>query len=371
MQINIANADILSRHLQRKRKSRHGRQEVDLNAVLHEILVRANAFIPAESGSILLDDPKAKLEGRDEGRLCFVACFGADAHALTGAWLPDNSGIAGETYRSGTPYLCGDVSKDALFFSRIEEKTSRAIHSIICAPIAIGDATIGVIELVNKKDGISFRQEDVALLEIFAGYTSTLIQNVLDARRFEELSKRDDLTGLYNDRYILEQLPLEVRRIFEEGGDMSLIFFDLDHFKEVNDTYGHLAGSRVLTEVGMLMQEVLGSPNAVLARYGGDEFVILLPGMTRDAAKLHAERLRERIAGNTFITGAGNGGGSALNIAGIVTASIGVASLAENIQHRDDVMATVGALIKAADSAMYKAKELGKNRVVPATGKAG
>ena len=103
------------------------------------------------------------------------------------------------------------------------------------------------------------------------------MKNALDARRFEDLSKRDNLTGLYNDRYFYERLEMETQRASDEGSDLSLIFFDLDHFKEVNDTHGHLVGSQVLKEVAIIVEEVFLDSGAASARYGGDEFVILMP----------------------------------------------------------------------------------------------
>ncbi|MDH4099279.1 MAG: sensor domain-containing diguanylate cyclase, partial [Nitrospirota bacterium] len=272
-------------------------------------------------------------------------------------------------YRTGKPYICEDVASDKLFYSDIREKTSCEIRSLICAPIAIHESVIGVIELINKKGGTHFTENDLALLEIFARYTSTLVQNALDARRFEELSKRDNLTGLYNDRYFLERLPWEVRRIAAQGGDLSIIFLDLDRFKEVNDTYGHLAGSQVLREVAVVVNEVFEGLSAISSRYGGDEFIIILPDTTLKEAGRYAERLRALIAGTIFIQEPLHADAQPLNISGLITASVGVASLTENVERKGDVMDVVGGLIKAADSAMYRAKDLGKNKVVSAKGK--
>lgn len=369
MQIHIADDAILSRMVQRKRKMRPVGSEVDLRAVLTEILARASELIPSESGSILFDDPHLKLAEGGEGSLCFVACFGKGSLPLLGSALSIHSGIAGHTYRSGRPYISEDVGLDELFYADIREKTECEIRSLICAPIAIHDSVIGVIELINKRGGTRFTEKDLTLLEIFAGYTSTLVQNALDARRFEEMSKRDNLTGLYNDRYFLERLPWEVRRVAAHGGDLSLVFLDLDRFKEVNDTYGHLAGSQVLREIAVLANEVFEDIGAISARYGGDEFIIILPDMKLEEAGQHAERLRAKIAGNTFVKKSLHAESPPMNIAGIVTSSIGVASLAENILPREEPMDAVGRLIKAADGAMYRAKDLGKNRVVLAADK--
>ena len=369
MHIHLADDAILSRMVQRKRRLRPVGSEVDLRGVLTEILTRASELIPSESGSILFDDPHIKLTEKRGGTLYFIACFGQDSQPLIGTPISVDAGIAGHAYRTGKPYISEDVAKDKLFYTEIREKTQCEIRSLICAPIAIHESVIGVIELINKRGGAHFTENDLALLEIFAGYTSTLVQNALDARRFEELSKRDNLTGLYNDRYFLERLPWEVRRVTAQGGDLSIIFLDLDRFKEVNDTYGHLAGSQVLREIAVLVNEVFEGMSAITARYGGDEFIIILPDTTLKVASRYAERLRALIAGTIFIREGLHADSQPLNISGLITASVGVASLTQNVAQKEDEMDVVGGLIKAADSAMYRAKDLGKNRVALAEGK--
>jgi diguanylate cyclase (GGDEF)-like protein len=363
MKINIADTGAINKSLQRKKGGDTEAQEINLGRLLEEILSRANELVPSESGSILLDDPVIKAEG-GEGKLCFLACFGEGSKSLAGTCLADHIGIVGETYRSGRPQLSKDVQKDDKFYAKIDKETKFVSHSIIAIPIDIGDSTIGVIELINRKDKTSYDQRDLALLKIFAGYTSTLIQNALDARRFEDMSKRDNLTGLYNDRYFYEMLTRGVKKGLEKNNDIALIFFDLDRFKEINDTYGHLAGSQVLVEVARLLEDVFSGIPATLARYGGDEYVILLPGMNPEEAGEYAEHFRKCVAENIFLSKPVKGAKEPLNIGGIITCSIGLASLLLNVEKTADLSAMEGRLLKAADKAMYRAKEEGKNRVV-------
>lgn len=363
MKIHVADAIILNRILSRKRKSRNIEYEIDLIAVLREILNRANEFVPSECGSILLDDPLLKMDERKPGKLYFLACFGKGSASLAGTCIQDDVGIAGTTYQSGKSYISKDAGKDRKYYSAIDRRTGIVRKSVICSPIVIDESIIGVIELINRKSRVTFDKRDLALLDIFAGYTATLFKNALDARRFEELSKRDNLTGLYNDRYLFKRLFMEIEKAMEYEEDLTIIFFDLDHFKEVNDTKGHLAGSRVLKEIGMILEDVFRDTNAVLARYGGDEYIILMPDTNQKKAGSYAEQIRERIAGHTFLKTTGPQGEPALNLKGVITCSIGVASLASNIRHRKDMGKTVEALIKAADSAMYRAKDGGKNRL--------
>lgn len=369
MLIYTSNKSIIARILQRKKQGAHYARQIDLGVLLEEILTRANDFVPSESGSILLDDPVLKSKGKKgEGQLYFLACYGEGSEALINTSLPDNLGIVGETYQSGNAYLSKDVKRDNKFYPQLDKKTMHQTRSILAVPIVIDSSVIGVIELINRKDKENYDEKDLAFLNIFSGYTSTLIQNALDAMRFEDLSKRDNLTGLYNDRYFYEMLTRVVKNAVDENNDTSLIFFDLDRFKEVNDTHGHLAGSGVLKEIARLMDDVFEETEAILARYGGDEYVILIPDMEPDEAKTYAEIFRKKVAENVFLKEPVGGGREALNIEGIISCSVGVASLFSNVERAENLWELEGNLIRAADSAMYKAKKQGKNRVVAANG---
>ena len=190
MKINIADTSILVKLLNRHKKHTDIGYEVNLGTTLKEILTWANKFVPSESGSIMLDDPVIKLDPKKEGRLYFAASFGKGSASLVGTSLPDKRGIFGETYRKSKPCISKDVKKDDKFYAKVDEQIGFRTFSIICAPIEIDGSTIGVIELINRKDRINYDGKDLALLEIFAGYTATLIQNALIARNLEEISIR-------------------------------------------------------------------------------------------------------------------------------------------------------------------------------------
>jgi diguanylate cyclase (GGDEF)-like protein len=370
MRINIAQRQILAQILERKRRETRP-EHVDLRAVLKEILSWADRFVPSESGSILLDDPVLNQDRKKPGLLFFVACFGKGSKAIIETTLPSDVGIAGRTYTAGRPYISKQVTHDRLFYSAIDEMTKFKTKSIICAPIKIKGATIGVIELINRLNGIDYDANDLSLLKIFAEYTSTLIQNSLDARRFGELSIKDNLTGLYNDRHLYDRLTKDVSRAIKRGSDLSVIFLDLDRFKEINDAHGHLAGSRVLTEVGSLILGTLDSTEATAVRYGGDEFIVILPGAGMDEAAGHAERIRSGIAGFTFLKRRFQGHGKALNIKGHITSSIGVASLRKSLGRAAGTAREMrDGLIKLADAAMYVSKETGRNKITLSEGPA-
>jgi len=184
----------------------------------------------------------------------------------------------------------------------------------------------------------------------------------LDANRHEELTRRDDLTGLFNDRFFHQQLSEELRKAKKKREHISLCFIDLDNFKGVNDCYGHLSGSRTLAEVGALLRDTLEGDDASIVRYGGDEFAIILPGKGRDKAYLVAERVRKAIEGAVFLKPKGSDGGPACRIKGVITCSIGIASFFEDGLEGKRIEKEKVSFIRQADRAMYMAKDKGKNR---------
>ncbi len=367
MRIYVARSSVLE-HVLRRKKLEQDRSpsEVDIKGTLKSILMWANRFVPSESGSILLDDPVLTEEKKKPGRLFFVACYGKGSRRLAGSVLSISTGIAGKSYRTGRPCISRHVEKDRDFYREIDRITGFRTRSIICVPIQIKNATIGVLELINKLDGINYDRTDLELLKIFAGYTSTLIQNFLDAKRFGELSIRDNLTGLYNDRFLFDRLLKELRKATHDGKDLGLIFLDLDHFKEVNDTYGHLAGSELLKELGFLLLNT-GDDSIIPSRYGGDEFAIIIPGRGIEYTRRYAERLRKSIENHTFLSKE-DGSIPSLKIKRLITASIGVASLRRNVRPGLRLQEMRDVLIRAADRAMYMAKDSGKNMVSVAKG---
>ena len=176
---------------------------------------------------------------------------------------------------------------------------------------------------------------------------SVALDNALLLKRAEALSVTDDLTHLYNSRYLNQVLRRETKRASRSGRPLSLLFIDLDGFKAVNDTHGHLFGSRALVEAAAVIRGSARETD-VVARFGGDEFALVLPDTGGEGAFAVGERIRERIAAHKFLAGDG------LDIH--LTASVGVATL-------PDVAASAEELMQAADKAMYRVKESGKNGI--------
>lgn len=173
------------------------------------------------------------------------------------------------------------------------------------------------------------------------------LENAVLVARAEALSVTDDLTRLYNSRYLNQALRRETKRAVRTGQRLSLLFIDLDGFKAVNDTYGHLHGSRALVEAAALIRSCARETD-VVARFGGDEFAVVLPETDRDGGIMVAERIRDRIAAHSFLTG------DLLDVR--LTASVGIATL-------PDAAASAEELMQAADRAMYKVKVSGKNGI--------
>jgi diguanylate cyclase (GGDEF)-like protein len=218
--------------------------------------------------------------------------------------------------------------------------------------------------MVNRLDGRPFDERDRALLEIFASYTSVSIQNLLDARRAGAAARSDDLTGLSNDRFFHRRLAEDLDHADAAAGRVALLFMDLDNFKSVNDQHGHLAGSQVLKEVGYLLRRAVRSPRVTLARYGGDEFVIILPGFDTAAAIQVAEEIRRAIRNQAFLRGRFSWASGPVDFRGPLTCSVGVAVYPDHVPRSGTSDHRRNQLLRASDQAMYAAKASGKDRVV-------
>ena len=337
----------LVRFLERRRANPMFPLELSLADNLSEVLRRANGFVPSASGCILLDDPQAKQEDRRKNLLTFIAAFGDKSEGLVGRTIPGDQGIAGRVYMTGETYVTSDAPTDRFFYKRMDEETRYQTNSLIAVPIRIEQEVCGVLELINRKDASAFSQQDRNLLEVFAGYISISIQNVLDGRQAQEIAKRDNLTGLYNDRYLHIALADSIRYCTAENKDLAAVFMDLDYFKRVNDTHGHPRGDSVLQEFAARVQAEIREVDT-LARYGGEEFAVVLPETAAAGAQNLAERICAAIRARPFT---GDDGEVPL----AVTVSIGASVY-------PDHGGTARDLIHAADRALYFAKETGRDR---------
>jgi diguanylate cyclase (GGDEF)-like protein len=320
-------------------------QTLELEDILQTIMDKMAAFFGPERWSMLLVDEKGQ-------QLYYAIAVGEDAESLKDLRIPMGEGVAGWVASTGTTLVVPDVALDTQWsaFSRAHPELN--IQSIACVPVRSGDKTLGVIQLLNSKLDMMSEYSN-SFLRILCDYAAIAIQNARSVKLIHELTITDDCTGLFNARHLYTMLDEQVAEAAtDRAHQFSLLFVDLDHFKEVNDTHGHLVGSRLLAEVGNLMQRSLGLANASF-RYGGDEFVALLPGMGKQAAIGATMRLWDDLREARFLTGQG----LSLALAG----SFGLATFPEDGN-------TVQAIIRSADTQMYAAKTTRDNVSVAGLG---
>lgn len=314
---------------------------LDLKKVLNIVMEKVSEMLQPKNWSLLLID-------EEKNDLYFEIVVGEGAEKLKDLRLTIGEGIAGWVAKEGVSLLVPDVNKDPRFSKKGDESIKFTTQSIICVPLKSKGRCLGVIELINKmtKEG-DFKEEDLLLLTTLADYTAISIENAKFFQKIQELTITDDLTKLYNSRYLYRFLDYEVERVRRYKGHIAMIFLDMDKFKEVNDTYGHLNGSKLLAEVARIIANGLRKVD-MACRYGGDEFVIVMPQTSKKQAHLAAEKLRTIINEHIFLKDDG------LNLK--MTASFGVASMPDGAKDTAE-------LIHLSDQAMYRVKNSTRNAV--------
>jgi len=231
----------------------------------------------------------------------------------------------------------------------VDTLTGFKTGAVAAIPLVSKGHTLGVIELFSADEN-KFSELDLKLLEALADFMAIAIENARYVQTIKDLTIIDDVTGLYNSRHLHTLLEAEISRSRREESNFSIIFLDLDFFKHVNDDHDHLVGSRLLREVGQLLKQSLRSIDWAI-RYGGDEFILLLPGSNKDDSMRVARRLKEYLNENVFFRK------EKLNIS--ITASFGVATFPDDAKDKEN-------LLRLADMAMYEVKKSGRNGVASA-----
>ena len=313
---------------------------LDLQGILELMKNKVTSVLKPKAWSLLLMD-----EATEE--LHFEIVVSPVAQSLKEFRLKKGEGIAGWVALHGQPLLIPDVRKDSRFAGHIDSAVSFATLSIVCVPLKIKERVLGVIELINSLDEVQFNDADLKIISAIADYAAIAIENAKNYEKIRELVIIDDLTGLFNAKHFHKLLDYEFERARRYGTPLSLVFLDLDHFKNVNDTHGHLVGSRLLTEFGQLIKRTIRSTD-LAARYGGDEFVIIVPNTPTAGTFTLIEKLRSLIHQFPFHSDSGE--------RVKVTASFGIACYSDNVESKQR-------LIELADKAMYEVKQGGRDGI--------
>ena len=260
---------------------------------------------------------------------------GVTAKAL-GRRIPLGVGILGRVARTGETALVQNAGEGHLLGVLQESR------AVLCIPITYGETLLGVLNVESQREN-AFSPQDVLILNTLADLLATALHNSFVFQKLQQQSITDGLTGIKTRRFFWEALTSEWKRASRSGRPFSVVLIDLDKFKEVNDTLGHLEGDLVLARVGRLLEQKCRQSN-VVARYGGDEFIILMPETGVEQAEILAERLRLWIATDPMLA------------EHHITGSFGVGSFPVHGFSVEDI-------IRVADAGMYVSKHAGGNRV--------
>ena len=317
---------------------------LDTEELSNRIIEKGNLLLKSRTWLLLLVD-----ESNQE--LIFdVVVSDVIGNDLKGKRIPLNEGIAGWVANQRQAIHVADVSVDPRFSDHVDQLIGFKTSSMVCVPVQIQNHLLGVMQLVNGNGDDPFTDSDLALLSAIADYIAIGISNARNFSRVRELVITDDLTGLYNARYLDDLLDIEISRAERFSSNLALVFIDLDFFKLVNDKHGHLVGSRMLAEIGQLFKRRIRSVDFG-ARYGGDEFVLILPQTDKAGAYDLVCNLRDMVRSYQLTTETGD------KVS--VTASFGIATYPDDATTKID-------LIRQADNMMYKVKETTRDGVMMA-----
>lgn len=309
--------------------------ELELSQLLPAIVKRATTLMNANGGELGLYDPDNKAV-----KVVVSQSVGKD---LTGVILAQGEGMFGKVAETLQPLIIQDYLN---WEHRVSSYNSEMVQAVIAVPLLIGKQLLGVIGIARTVSKEPFTENDLNMLSLFAQQAAIAINNAKLYNEVEYLTKIDALTGSYNRRGLNELSQRELTRAQRSKQPVAMLMIDIDYFKYVNDHHGHTIGDQVLCLLSKELQKDLRESD-ILCRFGGEEFIILLPETKVMDARAIAERLRIQVANKKFKVPY-----MEINI----TVSIGVAWMPGNV-------ANLETLLKRADDAMYQAKRDGRNKV--------
>lgn len=309
-----------------------------LTAMGEHLVVRLEKIFAVRSATLLLADPRTRLLSTAASTHTDLD----DSGTVTLLFAPQDPGIE-HLRRLSRPVTTADLTQRSPAFGR----RLAALGAALAVPLQSRESLVGVLLLGGGRDRDAFRAEDLELLDFLARHLATVFENV----RLFRSATYESLTGLLRREAILELLAAELRRAERYGRPLTVAFADLDHFKEVNDRFGHLAGDAVLKRVAEKLSGSLRSTDAI-GRYGGEEFLLVFPETRLEDAKVVAEKIRHTVEELAFR--------SADEAPIEVRISIGLATI-DGESARDG--RSLDELLAAADGALYRAKAAGRNRI--------
>jgi len=310
----------------------------DLDTILRTILENMERFIDADLWTLLMLDESSQ-------ELYYAIAAGGEQHSLRELRVKVGEGVAGWVVEHGETLIVPENDNDPRLHPTGLATPSK-LRSVIALPLRGRKGTQGAIEIFNPRSD-QLTDYTIAFLHILADHAAIAIENARDMARIQQLTITDDTTGLFNVRHLYDVLGRELDRCARDSTPVSLAFLDLDRFKQVNDAHGHLVGSELLARAGMRLQEISRKQDLCF-RYGGDEFVVLMPGTEAEDAHENASYLHRELTSTRFRMKSG------IELA--VSASVGLATAPAD---GDSIHAIIG----AADARMYTVKSDGRGWV--------
>ncbi len=299
-----------------------------INNILTIVMKHIGKIFSPQNWSILLKDSKT-------GDLRFAIVIGNQERKLTNMIQPRGRGVAGWISENGSSVIIEDVSRDERFDGRMDAYTGFKTTSLIGVPLKTKKKVFGVIELVNKLDGKPFSKAELVILEVIADMTAIAIERAFYFQGLEKIAYRDALTGLYNRRSFIKMFESERERCQSADSTISFLFIDVDNFKVINDTYGHMVGDMVLKNLAIILKKSARKTDMVF-RYDGDEFIVMMPDTLQKTADAFERKIKKSIA--------------EYNARNKITLSV-------SIGKRSSCAESASEVLYAADMEMYKRKK--------------
>jgi diguanylate cyclase (GGDEF)-like protein len=309
--------------------------ELESDRLLQTIVERAVVLVGGTGGQLGLRHDK-----HDEIEI--AVCHNMSQESV-GKRLRLGEGVMGRVAKTCVPLIVPDYQT---WEGRLNESPASPSRGVLAAPLLAGRHLVGVISISDVSPTRRFSGSDLRLLNMFAQQAAIAVENARLFRETQHLAITDPLTGLFNRRYFFDLAQREIDRAWRYKRQLAVLMLDLDHFKEVNDLYGHAAGDEVLRVVGSRLSDALRKTD-ILGRYGGEEFAVVLPETAHAGATMVAEKLRKCIHERPIATS---------HALITMTASVGIGFLDDRCKGLDE-------LIDRADQALYEAKRAGRDCV--------